>query len=379
MWYMNEDRELIRNAAREFAEKEIKPFVSEMEFKDTYPRHLVKRMGELGFTGIPYPESYGGGGSDWTTFGIVVEEIAKVSTTVSLILLLNTCMTAIPIAELGTHEQKLKWLQPCLAGDYNLAIAITEAVGIFNFPEFQTRAVLDGDEWVINGGKIFTSSAGESDFYVLVTLTSDFDPATGSGITYFIVPAAAPGFEVGHIENKLGWHGSKTGQTYFRNIRLPQENQIGEVDGGYPATLKWAAFECLGFGSMCLGSAEAAYEKAVKYTKERIQMGKSLYDTHQVVRNQLAKIYMEIETLRGLTYSTWAMVDKGIDCMAQMYAVKVKAAQIQEYVTSEAMVLLGGNGVVRENDIERHFRDAKVNAIGGGSVNTLTDLISSMI
>jgi len=379
MWYMNEDRELIRNAAREFAEKEVKPFVSEMEFKDTYPRHLVKRMGELGFTGIPYPESYGGGGSDWTTFGIVVEEIAKVSTTLSLILLLNTCMTAIPIAELGTREQKLKWLQPCLAGDYNLAIAITEAVGIFNFPEFQTRAVLDGDEWVINGGKIFTSSAGESNFYVLVTLTSDFDPATGSGITYFIVPAAAPGFEVGHIENKLGWHGSKTGQTYFRNIRLPKENQIGEIGGGYPATLKWAAFECLGFGSMCLGSAEAAYEKAVKYTKERMQMGKSLYDTHQVVRNQLAKIYMEIETLRGLTYSTWAMVDKGIDCMAQMYAVKVKAAQIQEYVTSEAMVLLGGNGVVRENDIERHFRDAKVNAIGGGSVNTLTDLISSMI
>ncbi len=379
MWYMNEDRELIRNAAREFAEKEVKPFVAEMESNDRYPRQLVKRMGELGFTGLPYPETYGGTGSDWTTFGIVVEEIAKVSTTLALILLLNTCMAGIPIFESGTHEQKLNFLKPCFAGDYNLAIAITEPVGIFNFCDFQTRAVLDGDEWVINGGKIFTSSAGQADYYVLATLTADFDPAAGTGLTYFVVPGTASGFEVGHIENKLGWHGSKTGQTYYKNIRLPKEYQIGEIGQGYPVTLKWAAFECLGFGSMCLGSAETAYEAAAKYTKQRMQMGKSLFETHQVVRNTLAKMYMEIEALRCLTYGTWAMVDQGIDCMAQMYAVKVKAAQIQEYVTSEAIVLLGGNGVVNENDVERHFRDAKVNAVGGGSVGTLTDVISVMI
>ena len=378
MWYMNENRELIRNAAREFAEKEIRPFVREMEVNDTYPRELVRRMGQLGFTGLPYPESDGGAGSDWTTYGIVVEELAKVSTTCAIVLLLNTCMTAIPVADLGNKEQKDKFLRPCFNGDANLAIAITEPAGIFNIPEHQTRAVKDGDEWVINGAKIFTSSAGQADYYVLTTLTSDFD-ANYNGLTYFVVPGNAPGVEVGHIENKLGWHGSKTGQTYFRNVRLPKENQIGEVGMGWGVTLKWAAFECLGFGAMCLGSAEAVYELARNYTKQRIQMGQSLFDAHQMVRTQLAKMYLEIESLRSLTFATYALVDQKIDCMPQMFAVKIKAAEVQEYVASQALVLMGGNGVVEENDAERHFRDAKVNAIGGGSVNTLTDLVSKMI
>ena len=379
MWYMNNDRELMRAAAQEFSEKEVRPLLHDMEFEDKYPDTLVKRMGELGFTGLPYPEELGGCGSDWLTYGIVVEEIAKVSSTTALILLLNTCMTAMPINMMGTPEQKKRFLEPCLKGDINLAIAITEPNGIFNLPEWGTHAVKDGNEWVINGQKMFTSSAGHVDYYVLPALTSDFNPETGEGVTYFIIPKDTPGIEVGPQENKIGWHGSSSCQTFYTDVRVSDEYRLGEIGKGFPQnTLGWAAFECLGFGPMCLGAAEAAYSTALEYVKNRISCGKSLFDTHQVVRMTFAEMYLDIESLRGYVYSTLAKVDSGEECAKDMYGLKIKGAEIQERVASKAILTMGGMGLVKESDVERHFRDAKVNAIGGASVQTLTDLISNM-
>lgn len=380
MWYMNDERALVQESAREFAENEVRPLLHDMEFEDAYPSELVKRMGELGFTGLPYPVELGGSGSDWLTYGIVVEEISKVSTTAALIMVLNTCMTGMPINMMGTEEQKEKYLKPCLKGDVNLAIAITEPMGIFNLPEWGTRAVKDGDEWVINGQKMFTSSAGQVDYYVVPALTSDFDPSTGSGVTYFIVPKDTPGVEVGQRENKLGWHGSSSCQTFYTDVRVGDEYRLGEVGAGFPQnTLGWAAFECLGFGPMCLGSAEAAYQTSLEYARGRMYCGTSLFDTHQAVRMMFAEMYLDIESLRGYVYDTLAKVDVGQECSRDMFGLKIKGAEIQERVASKAIMAMGGMGLVKENDVERHFRDAKVNAIGGASVQTLADLIGGML
>ena len=378
MWYMTEDRELIRSTAREFAEKEVAPFVAQME-KGEYPIHLVKRMGQLGLTGLPWPESMGGSGNQWVTYGIVMEEICKVNAALGLIMLLNTAIAGGPIALAGTPEQQSKWIKPCFAGDVNIALSMTEPSGIFNFPDYQSRAVKDGNDWIINAAKIFTTSAGHSDIYVACAMTSDFDPATYGGLSMFVVPADTPGFKVGHIEHKLGWNGSATGETFYSNCRVPDANRIGPVGGGVPILLQVSAWECMCFGAMCLGGAEAVYDKAVKYTKERLQMGKSLFVSHQVLRNKLAELWLEIETLRGYTYMVMEMVDQGKPCMPLQFAAKIKGAAVMERVCSEAMVLFGGNGVIVEYDIERFYRDAKVNAIGGGSVASILETVSNMI
>ncbi|MGG0717025.1 acyl-CoA dehydrogenase family protein [Robertmurraya massiliosenegalensis] len=379
MLVLNEEQELMRNIAREFAEKEVKPFVLEMELNNKYPAHLVKRMGELGFIGLPHDESYGGLGGQWTTYSIVLEEISKVSNTLGLLLVLETVMCGVTVAAGGTLEQKQKWLKPNFDGEKILAVSMTEPVGGFNYPEWQSRAVQDGDEWVLNAAKIFTTGAGQADYYIVGCMTSDFDPATNTGLSVFVVPANTPGVEVGHIENKLGWHGSSSGSMYYRNVRVPKENLIGEVNMGANFVNAMAPLECMLNGPMNLGAAEAAYEKVKTYTKERNQLGKSLYDTHQVIRHKLAKMYMEIESLRSFTYSTVAMQDEEQFCLPQQFALKIKGAEVLQYVANEAIQMHGGNGVVVENGVESCYRDAKVNAIGGGSNDTLLDMVTTMI
>ena len=379
MWYMNDERELLKESAREFAENEVRPLVESMEFEDKYPDELVKRMGELGFTGLPYPEALGGSGATWTDYAIAMEEISRVSNNAGLIMLLNTAMTAMPLVMMANDRQKEEILKPCLAGDLNLAIAITEPAGIFNIPEFATIAKRDGDEWVINGQKMFTSSAGHVDYYILVTATAGIEGAP-DGLTYFIVPADTSGIEVGAPEHKLGWHGSSSCQTFYTDVRLSDEWRLGEVGGGFPEnTLGWAAFECLGFGPMCLGGAEAAYETALEYTRNRMYNGTSCFDTYQAVRMELAQMYLDIEALRGMVYTVCAKVDAGEQPLRDMYGLKVKGAEIQERVCSKAITLMGGLGLVVESDVERQFRDAKVNAIGGASVMTLTDVVGGML
>lgn len=377
MLILTEEQKLIRNSAREFAEKEVKPFVMEMELNHKYPTHLVKRMGELGFIGLPHDEAYGGLGGSWTTYGIVLEEISKVSNTLGLLLVLETVMCGIPVAVGGNLEQKRKWLQPNFEGKTILAVSMTEPAGAFNYVDFQSRAVLDGDEWVINASKIFTTGAGQADTYIVGCMTSDsFDPAANTGISLFVVPADTPGVEVGHIENKLGWNGSSTGGMYYRNVRVPKENMIGELGKGTQYIDAMAVLECMLNGPMALGAAESCFEKTKKYTKERMQQGKSLFETHQVTRHKLAKMFIEIESLRAFTYSVCAMQDNNVFCVPLQFGLKVKAAQVLEYIGSEAIALHGGNGVVIENGIESYYRDAKVNSIGGGASNILTDVVT---
>ncbi len=379
MWYMTEERELMKKIAREFTEQEVKPFISEMESNHTYPRHLLRRMGELGFQGLIFPEEVGGIGPDWVTMGLVTEEIAKESNLVAILLMLNTAICAETIHQLGTPEQIEKWVKPAITGDVNLALCLTEPNGIFNFSENQTRAVLQDDSWIVSGGKIFTTNAGNADCYIVECLTSEPNVETMYGVSYILVPADTPGFEVGHIEKKLGWHGSSTGQTYFKNCKVPKENLLGPRDTVFPIIYRNLEDEFIMFGACCLGSAVGVYEKTLKYTKERIQCGKSLFDTHQSIRQKLAKMYTDIETFRGMMYMTLAMKDQGIDTFKQSFMCKLKGATLMEEVASQCIVLHGGVGTVNETGIERYFRDAKMCFLAGGSNDTLLDGLGSLI
>lgn len=381
MWYMNEDRELIRQAARDFAQNEVKPQVGSMELENKYPKELVKRMGELGFSGWTHREAAGGSGGDWVTYGIILEEIAKVSNTLALILVLQTvmCTTAWDVA--GTDEQCEKWLKPVFSGEKVMAVSNTEPVGAIQFDEFQSRAVFDKEtnEWVINAAKVFTTGAGQADIYVVHALTSDFDPETRKGVSIFVVPADTPGVRVGHIENKLGWNGSSTGSMYYEDVRVPAENLIGEEGMGATYLDEMSAREVMCFGPMCLGASEGAYEKALAYVKQRHQGGSTLYLSHQVVRHTLGKMWLAIEALRGYVYTNLDLKDQGGFTVAQCMGQKYIGAEVMQYVGKEAVMICGGQGVVLENGIEVCYRDGLVNAIGGASNYTLLDPISWIV
>jgi butyryl-CoA dehydrogenase len=376
---MNEERELIKKIAADFTEQEVKPFIAEMEENHTYPRQLLRRMGELNFQGLIFPPEVGGIGPDWITAGIVAEEIAKESNLVSILLALNTAICAETIHKLGTPEQIDRWVRPAIKGDVNLALCLTEPNGIFNFSENQTKAVLDGDSWIVNGSKIFTTNAGNADCYIVECLTDEPDPATMYGVSYILVPADTPGFEAGHIENKVGWPGSSTGNTYFKNCKVPKENLLGPLHTVFPIIYANLEDEFIMFGAACLGGAVGVFEKTLQFTKERIQLGKSLFDTNQSVRQKLAQMYTEIESVRGLVYMTLAMKDKGISTFKQSFMCKIKGAAVFESVSSQCVVLHGGLGAVIDTGIERYYRDAKVNFLAGGSNDTLVDGLGSLL
>lgn len=380
MWYLTEDREAILSSVREFVQTEVAPVAMEIDRTSAFPLDLFKRAGELGLLGVNVPEEFGGLGADQTTLALVLEEIAKSLPVLTVAIGAHSLLAGGLIQILGTTEQKKQYLVPAASGERILACGSTEAVGGSNQVEFSTRAVPDGEEWVLNGGKVLISNIGVADFYVVIAVTSDHvDPITKAGVSAFIVPAGTTGLGIGKPEHKVGWHGSATGSISFTNCRIPKENLLGPLDGCLPAMFVSATAEFLSCGPVSLGIAEGAYAMALAYSLERVQQGQSLFDRFQVTRHKLVRMYGEIESLRGLVYSTYAERDRGDLCLAQGRLLKVKGAEVSEYVTREAIQLFGGVGTVVDTGVERYWRDAKVMAIGGASVEALVDVIAELI
>ncbi len=380
MWYINEDRQLMLNVARDFVEKEVKPAAMEIDKTSRFPMELFKRAGELGFLGITISEEFGGLGGDHTTLALILEEIAKSLPVLTVAMGAHSLLAGGLLNMLGTPEQKKKYLVPAVSGDIIMACGNTEASGGANYPEHTTRAVLEGEEWVINGGKVLISNIGVADVYIVLALTSEqLTPADRAGMSAFIIEAGTPGFDVGIPEHKLGWHGSATGSISFKNCRIPKENLLGPLGGCLQAMFVSATDEFLSCGPVGLGIAEGAYEMAFKYSLDRVQCGQSMFDRFQVTRHKLVKMYTEIESLRALVYSTYAMKDQGDLCLASGRMLKCKGAEVSEYVGREAIQLFGGVGTIVDTGVERFWRDAKVLAIGGASVESLTDNIATLI
>ncbi|HNX23450.1 MAG TPA: acyl-CoA dehydrogenase family protein [Spirochaetota bacterium] len=379
MWYMNEEKELMLNVVKDFVDQEVRPVAMEVEKTSEFPKKLFKRAGELGFLGITISEEFGGLGKDHTTNCLIMEEIAKSLPVLCVAMGAHTLLAGGLLNMLGTPEQKRKYLAPAATGEIILACGSTEAAGGANHIEHTTKAVLDGDQWVINGGKVLISNIGVADVYVILAVTSEkMDPITREGMSAFIVPANTQGLEIGKHEHKLGWHGSATGSISFKNLRIPKENLLGPLGGCMRALFVSATDEFVSCGPVGLGMAEAAYDMAYKYSMERTQRGQSMYDRLQVTRHKLVKMYGEIESLRALVYHTAALKDSGQLPLKLGRMLKIKGAQVSEYVAGEAIQLFGGVGTIVDTGVERFWRDAKVLAIGGASVEALTDDIATI-
>lgn len=380
MWYLNEERTLVQQAAREFVDKEVRPVALEIDREDRFPLELFKRAGELGFLGITTPEEYGGMGSDYTTVALVMEEIAKASPVLCVAMGAHSQLAGGMLKMLGSPEQKERYLRPAASGEIIMACGSTEAVGGADHEEHTTRAVLDGDEWVINGGKVLISNIGVADVYLVLAITADHvDPVTKAGFSAFIVPKDTPGLIIGEPEHKLGWHGSATGSIEFRDMRLPREAILGPEGGCMQAMFVSCTDEFLTCGPVGLGIAEGAYDMASDYSMHRIQHGMPMYDRFQVTRHKLARMWMDIEQLRGLVYSVHAIRDTGDLQLPQGRMLKILGAEVSERVAREAIQLYGGLGVIRDVGVERYWRDAKVLAIGGASVEAMTEEITQLL
>ena len=379
MWYLTEERQAILDTVREFVRTEVAPRAQEIDRTSEFPMDLFKRAGELGLLGVTVPEEFGGLGADQTTSALIYEEIATASPVLTVAMGAHSFLAGGLIQMLGTVEQKKRYLVPAASGELLLACGSTEAVGGDNQVEFTTRAVRDGGEWVLDGGKVLICNIGVADLYVVIAVTGDVDPVTKTGLSAFLVPAGTPGLGIGRHEHKLGWHGSATGSLSFTGCRVPKENLLGPLGGCLPAMFVSATAEFLSCGPVSLGVAEGAYRMALAYSLERTQQGQSMFDRFQVTRHKLARMWGEIESLRALVYSTYAERDRGQLTLAQGRLLKIKGAEVSEYVAREAIQLFGGVGTVVDTGVERYWRDAKVMAIGGASVEALTEVVAGLI
>lgn len=380
MYYLTEERQLMINITKEFMEKEAKPLVMEYERTEKFPFELYKRAGELGLLGIPFPEKHGGLGSDWTTFALVIEEIGKVMPILAIAIGSSSVLAGGLVETAGSPEQIEKFMIPACKGDIIFAGAFTEATGGSNFFEMQGNAVQDGDDWVINSNKLLiTNAGGAADVYLVLVRTGELDPATATGFSFFFVEKDRPGFTTAPPEIKMGFHGSNSGSVTLKNVRVPKENLLGKAGDGLKYLVVNSPDEFMLAGALCLGMAEGAYDMALKYSMERMQMGKSMFDNFQVTRHKLANMNMEIEALRDFIYMTYDLRDRGIIPKDRSRMLKIKGSKVAEYVAAEAIQLHGGVGVVKGTGVERFWRDAKINQIAGGSIEALNDGIAQSI
>lgn len=361
---LTKTQELFRQMIREFAEKEVKPLAAEIDEQERFPAETVKKMAELGIFGIPVPAQYGGAGGDNIMYSIAVEELSKACATTGVVVSAHTSLCVAPIMENGTEEQKMKYLPKLASGEWIGAFGLTEPNAGTDAAGQQTTAVLDGDEWVINGNKIFITNAGPAHVYIVIAMT-DKSMKT-KGISAFIVEAGTPGFEIGKKELKMGIRGSATAELIFNNCRIPKENLLGKIGGGFGIAMKTLDGGRIGIAAQALGIAQGALDETVKYTKERKQFGKAI-GQFQNTQFQMADLKTRVEAARLLVRSAAFKKDNGIPYSADAAMAKLFAAETAMEVTTKAVQFHGGYGYTREYPVERMMRDAKITEIYEGT------------
>ncbi|WP_078429681.1 acyl-CoA dehydrogenase [Alkalihalobacterium alkalinitrilicum] len=359
-----EEQEMMRKMVRDFANEKITPFIEEMEENDTFPRAIVDQMGELGLMGIPISEEFGGAGMDFTSYIIAINELSRVSATVGVILSVHTSVGTNPILYFGTEEQKKKYVPKLASGEYLGAFGLTEPGAGSDAGSLKTSAVKKGDNYVLNGSKVFITNGGEADTYVVFASTNPEEGSTG--ISTFIVEKDTPGFTVGKKEKKMGLHGSNTVMLMFEDVIVPAENLLGQEGEGFKIAMSNLDNGRIGIAAQALGIAEAALEAATKYAKERKQFGRAI-GTQQGLAFKLADMATKVEAARLLVYQAANMKDRGLPCGQQASMAKLFASRSAVEVAIEAVQVFGGYGYTKEYPVERFFRDAKVTEIYEGT------------
>lgn len=369
-------QKMIRQVVREFSEKEVAPLAAEIDKNCQFPTHNVRKMAELNMLGIPYPEELAGAGGDNVSYAIAVEELSRACATTGVICSAHTSLACFPIYAYGTKEQQQKFLVPLLKGEKLGAFALTEANAGTDAAAQQTTAVLDGDEYVINGSKIFITNAGQADIFIVMAMT-DLSKGT-RGISAFIIEKATPGFSHGKKENKLGIRASDTRELIFENCRLPRENILGREGQGFKIAMSTLDGGRIGIAAQAVGIAQRALDESLQYVAERKQFGRSL-NKFQVIQFTLAEMATKIDAARLLTYRAAEMKDQGQPYSIEAAMAKYYASEVAMDVTVKAVQLHGGYGYTKEYPVERLLRDAKITEIYEGTTEVQKMVIASGI
>ncbi|MBB5346403.1 acyl-CoA dehydrogenase [Desulfoprunum benzoelyticum] len=363
---LTEEQNLIRDMVRDFAEKEIAPSARIRDEEEHFDRDLMfGRLGELGLTGIIFPEQYGGGGSDYISYAIAVEELSRVCASTGVTLSAHISLGSNPIYLFGSEDQKQQFLRPMAEGEKLGAFGLTEPSAGSDAGGTRTTAVRDGDSWILNGTKIFITNAGEADTYVVFART-DKEAQKHHGISAFIVEKGAPGFSFGKKEQKMGIRSSPTFELVFENCRIPAENLLGEIGNGFKVAMKTLDGGRIGIASQALGIAQGALDASVAYAKERQQFDLPIA-RFQGVQFQLADMATQVEAARILIYKAAWRASAGLSYSTESAMAKLFASETAMKVTTQAVQIHGGYGYTREFPVERMMRDAKITEIYEGT------------
>lgn len=359
-----QEQEMMRKMVRDFAQTEIAPHIESME-NGEFPREILSKMAELGLMGITAPESLGGSEMDFTSYIIAIHELSKVSATIGVILSVHTSVGTNPILYFGNEEQKQKYVPKLASGEYLGAFALTEPSAGSDAGSLKTKAVKQGEHYILNGSKVFITNGGEADTYIVFARTNP-DEVGSKGISAFIVEKDTPGFIIGKDEHKMGLHGSRTVQLTFEDAKVPAENLLGEEGEGLKIALANLDVGRIGIAAQSLGIAEAALEHAVGYAKERVQFGKPI-SAQQGVGFKLADMATSVEASKLLVYQAANLRTNNLPCGKEASMAKLFASKTAMEVTTEAIQVYGGYGYTKDYPVERFFRDAKICEIYEGT------------
>lgn len=362
--FFSDEHTMLVEMVRDFANNEITPIAADLDEKEIFPRNLVNQMAELGLMGIPIPEELGGGGMDTVAYAAAVMELARADASVAITMAAHTSLGTMPIVIAGNEEQRKKHVPALASGEMIGAFGLTEPGAGSDAGATKTTAVKKGNDYVINGGKIFITNAGEAG---LINITSRIiENGEDLGIGAFIVPTDTPGFKLGPKEKKMGWRASDTRQLFFEDMVIPAENMLGTPGKGFKTFLKTLTGGRISVAALSVGTALGAYERALKYSTERKAFGKEIHE-FQAVGNKLTDMATEIEAAKLLTFHAAWMKDQGKNIIKEGAMAKLFASETAMKTTTEAIQILGGYGYVKEYDVERYFRDAKILEIGEGT------------
>ena len=382
---LSKEHEMARQLFKDFAETEVKPLAQEIDQEHRFPRETVEKLAKYGFLGIPVPKELGGQGCDVLTYAMCVEELSKVCGTTGVIVSAHTSLCVDPIMTFGTDEQKQKYVIPLAKGEKLGAFGLTEPGAGTDAQGQQTKAVLDGDEWVLNGSKCFITNGKEADVYVIFAVTGKIEKRGKmmKEISAFIVEKGTPGFTFGTKENKMGICGSATYELIFTDCRIPKDNLLGKQGKGFNIAMHTLDGGRIGIAAQALGLAAGALETTIQYVKERKQFGRAI-GAFQNTQFQLADMATKVEAARLLVYKAARAKDQYQKDGKSAYGVeaamaKLYAAEVAMEVTTKCVQLHGGYGYIKEYDVERMMRDAKITEIYEGTSEVQRMVISAAL
>ncbi|RAZ68485.1 MULTISPECIES: acyl-CoA dehydrogenase [Planococcus] len=373
---LTQEQQMIKKTMREFADKVVAPGAVDRDRTKEFPKEAFKQLSDMGMMGLPFDEAYGGAGADTTSFAIVTEELSRVCASTGITYSAHISLGGAPLSLFGTEEQKQKYLTPICTGESFGAFGLTEPNAGSDAGGTETRAVEDGDDWVINGSKVYITNASHAKHLAITAITGMNDGK--KEISAIIVPTDAEGFTIIDNYEKMGLNASNTTELVLENVRVPKENLLGKRGEGFKQFLVTLDGGRIGIAAMAVGIAQGAFNKALAYAKERKQFGKPLSE-FQVTQFKLADMAMKIELARNMVYKAAWLKDQGRPFTKEASMAKLYASEMAMEVADEAIQIHGGYGYMKEYEVERYMRDAKLLEIGEGTSEVQRMVISRLV